>query len=88
MGSEARRGMARLMLRRPEWRLELQKRALQEARICALVEEYEAACAALEYWVHSPSLPALARAKEHRAFVAELEDDIVSLLRAKASRTP
>jgi hypothetical protein len=80
--------MARLMLRWPEWRAALRRWALQDARLCDLVEDYEAACAALDYWAHAPILFAPVRMKEYRSLVSALEEDILSIITSKASRTP
>ena len=44
------RGLARLMLRWPERRAELRRKAAHDAHLLALCEAYEAACGAAEYW--------------------------------------
>jgi hypothetical protein len=87
MASEARRGMARLMLRQPEWREALQRWALQDARLRDLVEDYEAAYAALDYLAHAPIVVAPVRLKEYRSLASMLEEDILSIIKSKASRS-
>jgi hypothetical protein len=85
---QARRGLARLMLRWPAWRAALRQWGLQDARLCDLVEDYEAACAALAYWAHAPILFAPVRMKEYRSLVSALEEDIEAVRAEAIDRTP
>jgi hypothetical protein len=75
-----RRGVARVLLRWPEVRTKLGTRIESDARIGELCEAYEAACAAVEYWVRSEADVAPARAEEYRALAAATEQDILDAL--------
>jgi hypothetical protein len=80
MSNAMRRGLARLMLRWPEKRAELVRRAQQDARFCELCEAYESACEAIEYWTHSSAPTAEERAAEYRALASATEHDILDTL--------
>jgi hypothetical protein len=80
MQDAERRGLARLMLRWPAKRMELAERARVDPHFTELCEAYESACAAIEYWAHSPAPIALERLAEYRARASATETDILETL--------
>ncbi|RXT47690.1 hypothetical protein B6S44_24855 [Bosea sp. Tri-44] len=76
MNPAQRRGLARLMLRWPQRRMELRDRCGQDTRFLELSEDYETACGAADYWAKSGSLEGQTRAEEYRALAFEIEREI------------
>lgn len=76
MNQTQRRGLARLMLRWPQRRMELRDRCGQDTRFLELSEAYETACEAVDYWVNSGLPEGPTRAEEYRALAFEIERDI------------
>jgi len=79
MQEGARRGLARLMLRWPDRRSQLE-RASERASIADLYSAYDMACSAVEHWSHSNEPNAEDRLNEYRALVSATEKDILELL--------
>jgi hypothetical protein len=71
------RGMARLKLRWPERRADLERRAKEDPCFGELCEAYESACAASEFWAQSSSSAAAERTAEYQALAAATERDIL-----------
>jgi hypothetical protein len=80
MQDAERRGLARLMLRWPAKRAQLAERARVDRHFSELCEAYESACAAAEYWAHSPAPVAIERLAEYRALASATENDILQSL--------
>ena len=72
------RGLARLMLRWPERRAELRRKAADDAHLLALCEAYEAACGAAEYWAKERPPLGPDRAAEYRDLASDTEEDILN----------
>jgi hypothetical protein len=73
-----RRGLARLMLRWPERRAELRRKARNDAHLLALCEAYEAAWGAAEYWAKEQPPVGPLRAAEYRDLASATEEDILT----------
>jgi len=73
-----RRGLARLLLRWPDYRADLRRGVEQDPYLRELVEAYEIACEAVEYWTRSEGTMAVERAAEYRALLIATEQDILA----------
>jgi len=80
VGDACRRGAARFALRWPKARSTLNQVLATNVHVQELCEAYEAACAAVEYWLHADSPDGFARADEYRALAASTEQDILDAL--------
>ena len=80
MESAQRRGLARLMLRWPDRRELLARRAREDTHVGELCEAYESACNAVEHWLRSPASVAQDRILEYRGLVKATEEDILSMI--------
>lgn len=80
MAEPCRRGAARIALRWPRTRTELESRLKTDARVAELCEAYDAACAAADYWRRSNAGVAPARAEEYRRLASATEQDILEAL--------
>ncbi|WP_413991104.1 hypothetical protein ACMDCR_03015 [Labrys okinawensis] len=73
-----KRGLARLLLRWPEYRVNLQRRAKEDPYLLDLIGAYETACEAVEYWSHADTIVASERAEEYRQLLIATEHDILT----------
>ena len=76
MNDAQKRGLARLMLRWPQRRMELRQRCSNGAGLLELCEAYEVTCEAASYWAKMISPVGEARAEEYRALALEIEREI------------
>ena len=80
MDDVRRRGIARLALRWPQRRSQLEQSLKKEPRLGELCEAYEVACVAVDYWLRSDAPVASARVEEYRALALATEQDILDTL--------
>jgi hypothetical protein len=73
-----KRGLARLLLRWPEYRSSLQRRAQDDPYLLDLIGAYETACEAVEYWSRADNVVARERAEEYRQLLMATEHDILA----------
>lgn len=77
MEKAQRRGLARLMLRWPDKRVQLRAGFDGDARFAELCEAYEAAWEAASYWSKSVAAVAPERVEEYRSLAFATEQDIL-----------
>jgi hypothetical protein len=73
-----KRGLARLLLRWPEYRSDLRRRAKDDPYLLELIGAYETACEAVEYWSRAENAVAGERAEEYRQLLVATEHDILA----------
>jgi hypothetical protein len=73
-----KRGLARLLLRWPEYRSNLSRRAKSDPDLMDLIGAYETACEAVEYWSRATGTVANERAEEYRQLLIATEHDILA----------
>ncbi len=73
-----KRGLARLLLRWPEYRSNLRRCAREDPYLLELIGAYETACEAMEYWSRTDSSVAGERAEEYRQLLVATEHDILA----------
>jgi len=73
-----KRGLARLMLRWPEYRSNLRRCVKEDPYLLDLVGAYESACEAVDYWTRSSSAIADERVEEYRQLLTATEHDILT----------
>lgn len=78
MEQAQKRGLARLMLRWPERRVQLRERFARDPRLVELCEAYETACEAATYWTKSSAPAGPERAEEYHALASATEQDILT----------
>jgi hypothetical protein len=78
MEQTQRRGMAKLMLRWPKYRVALRERAMADPYLLELIGAYESACEAFDYWSSATVAVAGDRANEYRELLLATEDDILA----------
>lgn len=78
MKPEQRSGLARLMLRWPDRRAELERAA--EGPILDLYESYEEASLACAKWARQTDSAAIAITEDYRRLLGDLEDEIANHL--------
>ncbi|RXF67930.1 hypothetical protein [Hansschlegelia zhihuaiae] len=80
VGEARKRGLARLLLRWPSKRAELQRLAQNDPVTADLCEAYELACAAIDYWQRVAGGAAADRVIEYGSLATLVEEDILSRL--------
>ncbi len=73
-----KRGLARLLLRWPEYRSNLRRCAKDDPYLLELIGAYETACEAVEYWSHADNIMAGERSEEYRQLMEATEQDILT----------
>ncbi|HVK90144.1 hypothetical protein AB4Z40_35180 [Bosea sp. 2YAB26] len=76
MNDVQKRGLARLMLRWPQRRMELRQKCSSGAGLLDLCEVYQVTCEAASYWEKITSPAGEARAEEYRALALEIEREV------------
>ena len=72
-----KRGLARLLLRWPEYRSNLRRCAKEDPYLLELIGAYETACEAVEYWSRANNTVASERTEEYRQLREATEHDIL-----------
>jgi hypothetical protein len=80
MQADGRRGLARLMLRNPNRRKDLERGFRCNPHVAEMCEAYDLACTTLEHWQKNPEVVAADRTDEYRSVIAETEQEIIAMV--------